>query len=600
MSGVYASYPLSGGSSGTPIIEYANFAAFPSAVAAGNGALALALDTGILYESNGTVWRAIGGPGTALSIGTIDSGTPSANGAHIDSNALIMQSASATVPGLVNDAAQTFAGPKTFNTAPILNSLTASLPLQLDASKNIVSAAIDLSGAEATGVLAAARFPALTGDVTTSASSLATSLVATSNATLTTLSALTTASSLASVGTITSGTWNATTIAIAHGGTGQVTANAAFDALSPMTTAGDIVYENATPTAARLGIGSAGQVLTVVSGLPAWAAPATSGTVTSVGMTVPTFLSVSPSTITSSGTFSVSLSGTALPVANGGTGQTTAAAAFNALNPMTTAGDIIYESGTGSSSRLAIGSSNQVLTVVSGLPVWAAATGGITSLTGAVTGSGSGAVATSLVATSNATLTTLSALTTASSLATVGTIGTGVWAGTTVAVAHGGTGVTGVAVPGTSAGIIPSNGLPGNITGSAVPAGTIGELIRSTWSGSSPISSGGIANVATMSLTQGIWQIFQCVNIQSSVAGDLTAVTTSISFSNGVQNSMNQFQHAAASFTEIAGTSVGYAVIGASPASPNVWLVATVTTSASTWIFNGSSVAGQFYAVRCG
>ncbi len=47
-----------------------------------------------------------------------------------------------------------------------------------------------------------------------------------------------------------------------------------------------------------------------------------SGSVTSVGMTVPTFLSVSPATITSSGTFGVTLSGTALPVANGGTGQT--------------------------------------------------------------------------------------------------------------------------------------------------------------------------------------------------------------------------------------------------------------------------------------
>lgn len=52
------------------------------------------------------------------------------------------------------------------------------------------------------------------------------------------------------------------------------------------------------------------------------AAPATSGTVTSVAMTVPSFLSVSGSPITSSGTLAVSLSGTALPVLNGGTGET--------------------------------------------------------------------------------------------------------------------------------------------------------------------------------------------------------------------------------------------------------------------------------------
>ncbi len=46
------------------------------------------------------------------------------------------------------------------------------------------------------------------------------------------------------------------------------------------------------------------------------------GSVTSVAMTVPTFLSIGGSPITSSGTLAVTLSGTALPVANGGTGVT--------------------------------------------------------------------------------------------------------------------------------------------------------------------------------------------------------------------------------------------------------------------------------------
>jgi hypothetical protein len=47
------------------------------------------------------------------------------------------------------------------------------------------------------------------------------------------------------------------------------------------------------------------------------------GSVTSVGMTVPSFLSVSGSPVTTTGTLAVSYSGTALPVANGGTGVTT-------------------------------------------------------------------------------------------------------------------------------------------------------------------------------------------------------------------------------------------------------------------------------------
>lgn len=46
------------------------------------------------------------------------------------------------------------------------------------------------------------------------------------------------------------------------------------------------------------------------------------GTVTSVAMTVPAFLSIGGSPITTSGTLAVTLSGTALPIANGGTAKT--------------------------------------------------------------------------------------------------------------------------------------------------------------------------------------------------------------------------------------------------------------------------------------
>jgi hypothetical protein len=82
--------------------------------------------------------------------------------------------------------------------------------------------------------------------------------------------------------------------------------------------------------------GTNGQTLTTNgSGTLSWATAA-SGSVTSVAMTVPAFLSVTGSPITSSGTLAVSLSGTALPIANGGTGQTTANAALNALLPSQT------------------------------------------------------------------------------------------------------------------------------------------------------------------------------------------------------------------------------------------------------------------------
>ena len=79
------------------------------------------------------------------------------------------------------------------------------------------------------------------------------------------------------LGTVSSGTWQGSTIDVAYGGTGQTTATAAFNALSPMTTTGDIIYEASPTTAARLGIGTTGQVLTVAGGIPSWATPATGG-----------------------------------------------------------------------------------------------------------------------------------------------------------------------------------------------------------------------------------------------------------------------------------------------------------------------------------
>jgi hypothetical protein len=56
-----------------------------------------------------------------------------------------------------------------------------------------------------------------------------------------------------------------------------------------------------------------------------------SGSVTSVAASVPAFLSVAGSPITTSGTLAITLSGTALPVLNGGTGVTTSTGTGNAV-----------------------------------------------------------------------------------------------------------------------------------------------------------------------------------------------------------------------------------------------------------------------------
>jgi hypothetical protein len=73
-------------------------------------------------------------------------------------------------------------------------------------------------------------------------------------------------------------------------------------------------------------------------------------------------------------------------IANGGTGATTASAGFNALSPVTTTGDLIIGNGTNSSTRLPIGANSYVLTSNGTTATWAASTGGVTSFSAGTTG----------------------------------------------------------------------------------------------------------------------------------------------------------------------------------------------------------------------
>jgi hypothetical protein len=220
-----------------------------------------------------------------------------------------------------------------------------------------------------------------------------------------------------------------TALSIGNGGTGQTTKSAAFDALSPMTTLGDFVYGGASGTGTRLAPNSTATLkfLSETSSTPSWVtisatdlpsvtfSPGSSGTYGSAAavpvLTIDTYgritgvTTAAVSTLsglttngvlyaTSSSAVSTTSPGSAgqpllsggtlaapaygtLGLSYGGTGQTTKSAAFDALSPMTTLGDLIYGGASGTNSRL-VGNTTATKNflvqtgngTVSGAPIW--------------------------------------------------------------------------------------------------------------------------------------------------------------------------------------------------------------------------------------
>lgn len=128
----------------------------------------------------------------------------------------------------------------------------------------------------------------------------------------------------------------------------------------PLIAKGDLLTHDGT-NIVRLPVGPDGFVLTADSSDPtglSWTAVAGVGTVTSVDVSGGTTgLTFSGGPIIAAGV--ITMSGT-LAIANGGTGATTALAAFNALSPLTTAGDILTNNGV-NDIRLGIGTANQII-----------------------------------------------------------------------------------------------------------------------------------------------------------------------------------------------------------------------------------------------
>jgi hypothetical protein len=156
------------------------------------------------------------------------------------------------------------------------------------------------------------------------------------------------------VGVVTSGTWNGAVVGISYGGTGATTKTLAFNALSPLTTLGDIVYHDGTNSVRLAGnITTTKQVLAQtgigsISAAPQW----TTLTKSDVGLSNVENTALSTwagsSNITtvgmiSSGTWTASV----IDVVHGGTGlNTVAAGSILAANTANTLSAITSASGT--------------------------------------------------------------------------------------------------------------------------------------------------------------------------------------------------------------------------------------------------------------
>lgn len=139
---------------------------------------------------------------------------------------------------------------------------------------------------------------------------------------------------------------------------------------NPMTAAGDLIRGGVAGAPERIPVGTDTQVLTVVSGVPAWAAApgGLTNPMTTAEDLIKGGVGGAPARL------GVGTNGQVLTVTAGAVGWATPS---GLTNPMTTAGDIITGGASGVPQRLAAGTNGHVLTLVSGAPAWAAASGGV-------------------------------------------------------------------------------------------------------------------------------------------------------------------------------------------------------------------------------
>lgn len=337
------------------------------------------------------------------------------------------------------------------------------------------------------------------------------------------------------------------TLPIGNGGTGQITASAAFNALSPITSVGDLIIGNGTNSATRLAIGSINQVLTSNGTTASWSTPADNVSSFSAGTT-----GLTPATAT---TGAVTLAGT-LVAANGGTGQSSY-----------TVGDILYASTTTALSKLAdVATGNALISGgVGAAPSWGkidltTTVSGI--LPGANGGTGNGFFEVSGPATSLKTFTFPNA---SATVLTTNDL---------VTVAQGGTGV------GTLTGLAYGNGT------SAFTAATAAQVV-------SVIGSTAVTN-ATNATNIGITDDTSTNATMyptwvTTTTGNLPAKTSSTKFSFNPSTGTLSATVFSGAGTSLTGTAASLSIGGSAGSVANALTIGTGLTLSSGTTYNGSA-----------
>lgn len=271
----------------------------------------------VTVNAKGLVTAASSGSAPVTTLAAVGA-SPNANAATLSSNTLNLEPASASFPGVVTTGAQTLAGVKTISSAPVFSSVTASQALVVDSGKSLTSVAYATANTASALAQRDANKNLLANNMVSDYTTIVTAAGTTT---------LTVASTYQQFFT------------------GATTQTLTLPVASTLTLGHTFYIRNNSSGVVTVNSSGANLVQTMAGGSD---------------FEVTCILASGTSAASWSGVYSAATTGI-IPIINGGTGAITKAAAFDALSPMTTGGDIIYGGASGTGTRLANGSSGQFL-----------------------------------------------------------------------------------------------------------------------------------------------------------------------------------------------------------------------------------------------